>query len=427
MLGMAGVAAAVAQGGEGEGLPDGFEGVTFDLAPPPESGQEQVITQSSRVTGSTVFGVDERIRVEDTTASPWRSVVHLAAFDRFSNLLGYCSGSMVDDYTVLTAAHCVWDDLFEEPVDSVLVIPGANGLDWPFGTGYGTSFSLPVGWTETRDIMYDFALVHLALTDFGASTRPYMTIASVPDSYFYDPNSVITSAGFPGDKPPGTMWFSAGFSVFVEPYAILTQMDAAPGQSGSPIYLFNDQQGYLFTVGVYSKESGLSNFAVRLSPVHIDALHQYCAPARCSLDTIVIPTGSGVSTATPTSTPTPTATPSPTPTATVAPATSTPTGSSIRSLSEGFNLIGGPITSSLPPTEFLKCLPKSSWSALYIWNSSSQEWEHYFNTEFGVPAYVNDPAVRGVAMVPRGSGVMIFSRVDQPDAFFPETVGVECP
>jgi hypothetical protein len=78
-----------------------------------------------------------------------------------------------------------------------------------------------------------------------------------------------------------------------------------------------------------------------------------------------------------------------------------------QSLSAGFNLAGGPLNGDVAPDQFVGCLPASSWRAVYIWDSATQTWEHFFNTSAGVPAYVNSAGTGGITAVPRFSGVVL--------------------
>ena len=78
-------------------------------------------------------------------------------------------------------------------------------------------------------------------------------------------------------------------------------------------------------------------------------------------------------------------------------------------LGAGFNLAGGPLNGDTTPDQYVACLPAGSWSAVYIWDSQAQTWQHYFNPAgaAAVPAYVNAPAVGGIAVVPKFSGVVL--------------------
>lgn len=335
ILGMAGVAAAVAQGGEGRFGPKAtdirpeFGQASFELHVP-ESGPD--------VKGAWVIGPDERIQITDTTEAPWRSVVQLVAFDENSNILSTCSGSMVDDLTVLTAAHCVFDDA-NGIYHSILAIPGSDGINMPFGSGfaYGYSVSLPVGWVNsagqplTQRVEYDFALLHLQISDFSTATRPFMPLGSPTDAYLASPAVYLASAGYPGDKSLGTMWLATGYVQLYSENTIYSDMDVVPGQSGAPLWLVDFSSDSAATVGVISLHGTLSNVSVRFSPGHLAALHNWCAAEGCSISFVdtSAPPPSPTPTYVPTEAPTNTPTPTPTPTATVSPTvmpTSTPVG-----------------------------------------------------------------------------------------------------
>jgi len=98
-----------------------------------------------------------------------------------------------------------------------------------------------------------------------------------------------------------------------------------------------------------------------------------------------------------------------------------------KNLVAGYNQIGGPVGGDVKPANYVKCLNTNSWKAIYIWQSSTQEWKHYFNTAKGVPSYVNDFAVGGMRDVPFGSGVIIIMDSAVSGAFFPDNDSQSCP
>ena len=77
-----------------------------------------------------------------------------------------------------------------------------------------------------------------------------------------------------------------------------------------------------------------------------------------------------------------------------------------QSLGVGFNLVGGPLQADTPPDQFVACIPAASWSAIYVWDGSSQSWQHYFNPTT-VPAYVNSSAVGGISSIRKFAGVAL--------------------
>ncbi|MBI2766900.1 MAG: trypsin-like serine protease [Chloroflexi bacterium] len=365
--GILGGAAAAGAGQPDSAIPAGLLPVSGDLVVPDGDlavKQDDAVERASAA--GTIFGSDDRVPVTDTTQAPWRSIVHLVMFNG-SSLLGECSGSLVNYNVVLTAAHCIIEN-GQLAVDSVTVVPGETPSAFPFGKAYATRFSVPQGYIDAGGVEYDMALLYLDGSPFGSLTAPYLQIASVPDSYFAASDVVTASAGYPGDKPLGSMWFSAGFTVNVDATRIFTQMDAYPGQSGSPIYTFSQQRNELFVVGVYSREAPAYNVAVRFTSVHLAALTQYCASNGCTLSVLdrtaggsAIPaTATATPTATPTgtSTPTPTASATPTQTTTPIPGATATGGAGGRPYSLRLpqvshdidNYAGGPLPPATPPS-----------------------------------------------------------------------------
>lgn len=74
------------------------------------------------------------------------------------------------------------------------------------------------------------------------------------------------------------------------------------------------------------------------------------------------------------------------------------------SLGSGFNLAGGPLGGDVAPADFVACLPAGSWSAVYIWDGPTQQWQHHFAN---VPAYVNTSGNNGITVIKRYSGVVL--------------------
>ena len=61
----------------------------------------------SGASAATVFPPDGRTAVPDTTQPGWRAIVYLRMYDGDA-FVGSCSGSMLSDNVVLTAAHCLY-------------------------------------------------------------------------------------------------------------------------------------------------------------------------------------------------------------------------------------------------------------------------------------------------------------------------------
>ena len=75
---------------------------------------------------------------------------------------------------------------------------------------------------------------------------------------------IVNNAGYPADKPLGTQWFNAGRVLSAKPQVLTYGLDTEPGQSGSPIFHFTeDEQRIVVAVHAYG-DSG-ENIGVRIT------------------------------------------------------------------------------------------------------------------------------------------------------------------
>ena len=84
--------------------------------------------------------------------------------------------------------------------------------------------------------------------------------------------------------------------------------------------------------------------------------------------------------------------------------------------SAGCNIhyVGAIRSGSVSPDQFTKCIPAANWQAIYIWDGPNQQWQHYFNTANGVPAYVNAVDAGGISTIPGFSGVVLIMTPGTP-------------
>jgi V8-like Glu-specific endopeptidase len=298
VLTAAGLFATGARGGATPSLAPGFEpyrqGSAVDAARQADG----------QVTAAGIFGErDDRVLVPDTTVAPHRSVTSLVALNAAGQPMWSCSGAMVSATAVLTAAHCVFDDRTGGYVPAIVVIPGRDGLTEPFGRATTTSYLVPNGWQQSRDYAFDFAVIALEGAPFGDATAPYLMPVSAPDEYFSRGTRRFASAGYPGDKLAGTQWYVAAPNMLLAGHMLSTRMDAAPGQSGSPIWPIEDGEP-AYIIGILSNETPVSNQVLRLTANHLAAMTLYCEELGCTIPTRDLATQ-------PPPSPTPTPTPRP--------------------------------------------------------------------------------------------------------------------
>jgi V8-like Glu-specific endopeptidase len=280
----------------------------------PESGDAQA---------AFVFPPDDRRPIGDTTQPLWRTISLVEAFDRFNHFQWSCSGVFLNDNVILTAAHCLYSS--GNYTWSVKIFPGAAPDGPPFGFATGYTLAVPIGWADgpgKTDLTgqatlspFDWGIIVLSSDAFHGRLAPYPVMADASDSFFASAKTMIGTAGFPGDKPLGSMWATDSFDYFVDDLYLYSRLDIFEGQSGSPVFAITDEAFFIFSV--VSVGGPVANISVRFTPPVLAALKKYCTDLGCSIktytwvDSTPTPKASPTATRTPTSTPTTPPTPLP--------------------------------------------------------------------------------------------------------------------
>src|SRR5215211_4185917 len=199
----------------------------------------------------TVHLPDDRIQITSTEVYPWR--VHASLLIQAAdNSQWIGTGWFIGPHTLITAGHVVHIKNSGVPgrdgwVKSIRVMPGRNGNSLPYGAVTSTSFRSVTGWTQNGDQNYDYGAIILP-TNLG-NTTGWFGYGVYTDA---DLTSAVGNiAGYPGDKPAGTMWYDSRKIASVTALKVFYDIDTAGGQSGSSVYRIVDGNRYGIAVHAY--------------------------------------------------------------------------------------------------------------------------------------------------------------------------------
>ncbi|WP_327351284.1 trypsin-like serine peptidase [Streptomyces sp. NBC_01304] len=199
----------------------------------------------------TVHGPDDRVQITNTNVYPWRVHCYLLITAR-DNTLYQGTGWMIGPHTLATAGHVVYIKGSgvagrDGWVKSIQVMPGRNGGSLPYGSITCTSFRSVLGWTNDGDENYDYGAI-ITPSNTG-STTGWFGFGVYSDSDLLKTTGNI--AGYPGDKPAGTLWYAARGIDSVAARKVYYDIDTAGGQSGSSVYRIDNGNRYGVAIHAY--------------------------------------------------------------------------------------------------------------------------------------------------------------------------------
>jgi V8-like Glu-specific endopeptidase len=215
----------------------------------------------------TVHGPDDRVQITNTAVYPWRVHASLLITARDgSQWIG--TGWFIGPHTLMTAGHVVHIKNSGVPgrdgwVRSIDVMPGRNGNSLPYGTVKSSSFRSVTGWTNNGDENFDYGAIILP-TNLG-NTTGWLGFGVYSDTDLT--NAVGNIAGYPGDKPSGTLWYDARRIASVNARKVFYDIDTFGGQSGSAVYRIINGGRYAIAIHAYGGATNNSGTRI-VKPVY---------------------------------------------------------------------------------------------------------------------------------------------------------------
>jgi V8-like Glu-specific endopeptidase len=213
----------------------------IDVLPREGEGRPHVEPEGGMVSRA-IIGSDGRTRVVDTQAAPYRNIVKLQLYSG-NTYRGWCSGSYIGPWTLITAAHCL---VFSntDRIDRIVFEPARNGGVLPYGsydcrlddasTNNDYLWSVPNGYLIGQNESLDYAV----LDTFPCHSAPnwFSGYAANTGNTTYSMHG-YTSGTCPGAPGPDNYMCGMSGSAYLNDWRIETEhIDSMGGQSGGPWY-----------------------------------------------------------------------------------------------------------------------------------------------------------------------------------------------
>ncbi|MDR2090232.1 MAG: trypsin-like peptidase domain-containing protein [Clostridiales bacterium] len=214
---------------------------------------EGVSISDSGMILQSIFGSDERTRINPTTSYPHSAVCFIKmTFPDGSVFRG--TAWMYWNNIAITAGHCVYNEECGGWATSIQVIPGANetttnAIVAPFGSAMAINFWTSQAFINNQDTDYDYGVLVLD-SDIGYSTGWFGTHTQGSSLV----GETVTITGYPGEYTR-QMWEMSGKIKTNSSYLLRYEIDTTSGQSGSPIYRYSSTYGYQ-CLGIHTTGGG---------------------------------------------------------------------------------------------------------------------------------------------------------------------------
>ncbi len=252
--------------------------VRHRLQPPTREGDASRLVQ---VQQPLVFGADDRVRVSDTTAFPFNTIVYVESEFPSGDLLAY-SGVMISPYAVLTSALALYQESLGGFALSVELAPGqtqereGEDLLRPFGSQFATELEVPQDWFdfEATEAIYGVAFI----TQRFPQINQFMNLA-----FDLDPTGNVNMAGYDafaqGESESFAQWTRDGQVLASDAIFFDHRMDDDGGAIGAPAWEFIQATGErnIFGINCCIANDDSANVGVRLTSANEELISGWAA------------------------------------------------------------------------------------------------------------------------------------------------------